>query len=101
MSDLNPYQTTLAETKANERKRCADLVRARAEIAREAAAGLRKDGTYSGQSLHLTWPFVRNVPCVAPRWERAARDQEAFAEALDFVRQAILDGKVLKEPYDD
>lgn len=96
MSDFSPYQTTLAETKANERKRCAAIVRCRADVARGSAARVRKQGTWN-----TAWPFCKPRYTVMPAYERLAQVHEAMADALDHVEKAISEGWTLKEQHDD
>lgn len=78
-----------------ERKRCADLVHARANIARESAAEVRKDGTWN-----TAWPFCKPRYAVMPDWERVARVHDELARSLDQIEKAIREGWTLKEPHD-
>lgn len=79
----------------NERKRCADLVHARADIARESAEAVRKDGTWN-----TAWPFCKPRYAVMPGYESVARVHDELARALDQIEKAISEGWTLKEPHD-
>jgi hypothetical protein len=69
--------------RADEAERCALLVTMRADISRESAAKLRREGTYTG------WFGSSRV---APKWEKAAQDLELVAHAFDVVADCIRKG---------
>lgn len=82
------YEVVMEHAKMAERERCIWLINLRADITRASIAKLRKDGTYTERCI---WPPFKKVTFVAPKWERAARDLEAFVRALevlaDFIRK--------------
>jgi hypothetical protein len=83
-----------------ERERCAELCLARAEIADLSAADIRKQGTFTGSSLHLTWPFVRAQTFVAGKWEQRARDHEAIANSYRMLARGIMAGWDVRKEID-
>lgn len=82
----------LTDAVNRERERCAKLVTLRADICRASARAMRNAGTFTGSSLHLTWPFIRHPQFVAGKWEARAREMEAVADAFDMVARVIRDG---------
>lgn len=91
MSNLTEDELHEMITKAveRERERCARLMELRAAITEGSAAKLRAEGTFSGSEFSLRWPFIRSVPCIGYKWERAARDLDAFAQAMHVMAKCI------------
>jgi hypothetical protein len=83
-----------------ERERCAELCIARAEIADIHAAEIREQGTFTGSSLHLTWPFVRPEKFVAGKWEQRARDHEAVGNSYRMLARGIMAGWDVRKEID-
>jgi hypothetical protein len=72
--------------RADETDRCAQLVEMRADIARETALRLRRDGSYVGHNL---WPLFSKTVAVRPAYERYAREMEAVAAAFEVVARCM------------
>lgn len=70
-------------------ERCARLCQMRADISRASAAKIRRDGSYT---VRCIWPLFQLRTLIAPRWERAAQDHDAVANAFEVVATCIRKG---------
>lgn len=70
-------------------ERCARLCQMRADISRASATKVRRAGTFTVRCL---WPLFKKRDVVAPRWEAAAQDHDAVANAFEVVATCIRKG---------
>lgn len=74
---------------SDEAERCALLAEGLATRWERSARIMREKGTYETWSL---WPFGKRVKCVAPSYERGAKELEAAAHGLRTVARLGREG---------
>lgn len=79
-------------------ERCARLCQMRADISRASAAKVRRDGTFT---VRMIWPPFKKREVVALKWEAAARDHDAVANAFEVVATCIRKGYDPRTPKID
>lgn len=79
-----------------ERDRCAGHCERMAVIFDDAAARVRREGSFPVTVLTLKWPFFRKEIAVHHNWERVALQKDNAAHAMRMVKTSIVDGWELK-----
>lgn len=84
MSDLSEDELhkMIDDAVRDETERCALLCEMRADIALVSATKIRTAGTFTARSI---WPPFKKETFVAPKWEKAAQEMEAVAQAFNSV----------------